>query len=116
MAKRSKSARSIPFIVFAVLLLAIVGFHLQKQQESDLLGTSTAALFSKEWFDEIWSFFGLGAKKTEPTTVQYSLPTYGTSPNSSGFSSTGNAESDTLLVELESTSDDGGEAEFEDLQ
>ena len=118
MAKRKKTSATIPFTIFAILLIAIVGFHLQKQRGDNVLGemTSSAPLFSKEWFAEILSFFGLGTNKTERTAVQYSLPTYGTSPNSSGFSSTGNAESDSLLVELESTSDDGGQSEFNSLE
>lgn len=118
MAKRSNSSATIPFTVFAILLIAIVGFHVQKQLGDNVLGemTSSAPLFSKEWFAEILSFFGLGTNKTERTAVQYSLPTYGGGQKSSGFSSTGNAESDTLLVELESTSDDGGESEFDSLE
>lgn len=117
MAKRSKSRATIPFAVFAILLVAIIGFHLQKQQGNDsVLGiTSGAPLFSKEWFGEILGFFGLGEKKTT-TTVNYSLPTYSGSQKSNGFSITGNEEPDTLLVELESTSDDGGESEFESLE
>ena len=78
--------------------------------------TSGSAIFSKEWFGEILAFFGFGDKKVERTTLQYSLPTYGGSQKSSGFTSTGNVESDALLVELESTSDDGGQREFDSLE
>ena len=116
MAKRKQSSATIPFIVFVILLIAIVGFHLQKQRPDDVLGmTSGSTIFSKEWFAEILSFFGLGTK-TERTSVQYSLPTYSGDTKNSGFSGTGNTESDTLLVELERTSDDGGESEFDSLE
>lgn len=115
MAKRSKSSGSIPFIVFAFLLLAIIGFHLQKQRGDRVLGIKTAPLFSSEWFAEILSFFGLGTKTQRPS-VQYSLPTYSAGTKNGGFSTTGNTESDALLVELESTSDDGGQGEFDSLE
>ena len=122
MAKRTRSGTSIPFLVFAVLLLAIVGFHLQKQQGSDsVLGmTSGAPIFSKEWFAEILSFFGFGQKR-EAAPVEYSLPSYnGNQTSSGGFGqspqTTGNAQADSLLVELEVTSDDGGEVEFMQLE
>lgn len=116
MAKRSKSSRSIPFLVFLILLLAIVGFHLQKQKNSDsVLGVTTAPLFSKEWFGEILSFFGFG-EKNEVTSVTYELPSYGGSQTSSGFPTTGDAQSDQLLTELEATSDDGGASEFDSLE
>ncbi|OGG14090.1 hypothetical protein A2875_03865 [Candidatus Gottesmanbacteria bacterium RIFCSPHIGHO2_01_FULL_46_14] len=104
MTKRSKQSRSIPFSVFAILLLAIVGLHFYKQNQNDVLGmTSGASFFSKEWFGELWSFFGLGEKKTKTTTVDYSLPTY-------------SADTNSLLMELESTGDDGGKSDFESLQ
>lgn len=117
MAKKTKQSSSIPFTVFAILLLAIVGFHLQKQQRNNsVLGMSSGApLFSKEWFGEILSFFGLGAKK-ETKTNQYSLPTYGSGQNGGGFVSTGDDESDAMLTELEDTSDDGGQSDFDSLK